>query len=134
MAPSFFMHTIAKVDTDKHQVFGWAKIAIRKNGETLVDWQDDVVEVEVLEDAVYKFALHYRDAGADHTKGVYTGKLIESFMVTKAKLEAMGLASDSLPQGWWVGFQIDDPTAWDKITKGDYQMFSIEGRAVREAL
>lgn len=123
---------IAKIDLDKRQVFGWAKIAIRKDGSTLVDWQDDVVEVETLEEAVYKFALHYRDSGADHTKGVYTGKMIESFMVTKSKLQAMGLAENALPLGWWVGFQIDDDAAWEKVKKGDYQMFSIEGRAVRE--
>lgn len=123
---------IAKVDPDRRQVFGWAKIAIRKDGNQLVDWQDDLVDVEVLEDAVYKFALHYRDSGANHQKGVYTGKMIESFMVTKAKLEAMGLPGDALPQGWWVGFQIDDDDAWQKVKKGEYQMFSIEGRAVRE--
>lgn len=128
------MDLIVKTDSHKQQVFGWAKIAIRKDGTTMIDWQNDIVEVEVLEEAVYKFALHYRDAGADHTKGVYTGRLIESFMVTKSKLEALGLSEDALPQGWWVGFQIDDPVAWDKIVKGDYQMFSIEGRAVREQI
>lgn len=125
---------VLKYDDSKRQVFGWAKIAVRKNGRPQVDYQDDVVEVEELEDAVYKFALQYRDAGANHEKGVYTGKMIESFMVTKAKLAAMGLPEGSLPEGWWVGFQIDDNDAWEKVKKGDYRMFSIEGRAVREEL
>ncbi len=44
----------------------------------------------------------------------------------------MGLAADVLPYGWWVGFHIDDPTAFAKIKDGTYAMFSIQGHALRE--
>jgi hypothetical protein len=37
-----------------------------------------------------------------------------------------------LPQGWWVGFKIDDPGVWGKVKDGTYNMFSIEGRAERQ--
>jgi hypothetical protein len=125
---------VAKIDHDRRQVFGWAKIAVQKDGSQEPDWQGDIVDTDVLEEAVYKFVLDYRDAGANHVKGYYTGKMIESIMITKAKLAAMGLPENALPEGWWVGFQIDDDAAWDKVKKGDYQMFSIEGRAVRESV
>lgn len=123
---------IAKIDDDKHQVFGWANVSIRKDGHVVEDYQHHIIPVDELEDAAYEFALSFRNAGADHVQGRVTGKMIESFVVTKAKLTAMGLAEDALPQGWWIGFQIDDNTAWEKVKKGDYGMFSIEGTAVPE--
>lgn len=123
---------IAKIDHDKRQLFGWANVSVRKNGTVVCDWQEDVMPMDELEQAAYAFALDYRDAGENHTPGVYVGKMIESFVVTKEKLEKMGLAPDALPQGWWVGFQIEDDMVWEKVKKGDYRMFSIEGTAVRE--
>ena len=50
---------------------------------------------------------------------------------TKEKMQAMGLPEDALPQGWWIGFYIDDDDAWEKIKSGDYRMFSIEGTGTR---
>lgn len=123
---------VTKVDDDKRQVFGWANISVRKNGHVIRDWQDHIIPPSELESAAYEFALSYRDAGADHRTGHLSGKMIESFVVTKEKLSAMGLAPDALPQGWWVGFQIDNDADWDKVKKGDYRMFSIEGVAVPE--
>lgn len=125
---------LAKIDHDKRQVFGWANVAVRKSGEVLVDRHDHVIPIDVLESAAYDFALHYRDAGANHEDGYYTGKMIESFVVTPEKLEKMGLAPDALPQGWWIGFQIDDDDAWGKIKKGDFEMFSIEGTGLMETV
>jgi hypothetical protein len=60
------------------------------------------------------------------------GQMIESFMGTPDKLEAMGLPADSLPMGHWVGFHIPDPTVFAKIRDGTYGSFSIQGTAVRE--
>ena len=48
-------------------------------------------------------------------KGESVGQMIESFMVTPDKLEAMGLPPDSLPQGHWVGFHIPDPEVFGKV-------------------
>ncbi len=56
--------------------------------------------------------------------------MIESIVFTKEKLQALGLPENSLPCGcWWVGFQITDDSTWQKIKKGEYNMFSIEGTA-----
>ena len=57
------------------------------------------------------------------------GQMIESFMVTPDKLEAMGLPADALPQGHWVGFHIPDADIFSKIKDGTYSSFSIQGDA-----
>jgi cation transport regulator ChaB len=122
---------VVKVDSERQHVFGWASVAIAKDGGQVEDLQGDLIDVEELEQAAYDFMLEFRDTGAMH-KGEAIGKMIESFVITPDKLEAMGLASDALPQGWWVGFHVNDTQAFDKIKKGEYQGFSIQGSAVRE--
>lgn len=118
---------IAKRDDEKFLVFGWASMA------DVEDSQGDVISIDELEKAAYDFVLHSRNGGEMHEVfGVST--LIESFIVTPEKLTALGLAEDALPQGWWVGFKVHDTEAWQKIKNGDYSMFSIGGRAIREAV
>lgn len=122
---------IVKMDEAEHLVFGWASVAIRKDGEQIEDYQGDMLDADDLEAAAYAFNLDFREANAEHT-GPVVGYLVESLVVTKAKLAALGLAEDALPQGWWVGFHVPDEAAWARVAKGDYAMFSIEGTAERE--
>lgn len=135
VAPPFFMtkkkaSPILKIDNDQHLVFGWANVAIRKDGEVVTDSHDDQIDPEELELAAYLFTLQFRDMNERHEE-VTKGKLVESFAVTPQKLEAIGLAKDALPQGWWVGFYVEDDEVWEKVKKGEYSMFSIEGSASR---
>lgn len=123
--------TITKVDTDRQLVFGWANVSIRKDGEVIEDYQKDVIEPDDLEMAAYNFNLDYRSTGEMHRGGI-VGKMIESFVSTPEKIEKMGLAPDALPTGWWVGFYIEDESAFAKVKDGTYKMFSIQGKAVRE--
>lgn len=122
---------ILKIDTAAHLVFGWASVAVRKDGEQIVDWQQDMIDPEDLEAAAYDFVLHFRELNVDHA-GETQGHLVESFMVTPDKLEKMGLAPDALPQGLWLGFHIPDAGVFAKVASGEYRMFSIEGMARRE--
>jgi hypothetical protein len=48
------------------------------------------------------------------------------------KLEKLGLPTDALPTGWWVGFHVEDDAAWARVKDGTYKMFSIQGTALRE--
>jgi hypothetical protein len=121
---------ILKVDDDNRLVFGWANVAVRKDGEQVTDSHDEQIDPGDLEAAAYLFNLEFRELNERH-KGVSKGRLVESLAVTPEKLEAMGLAKDALPQGWWVGFFVEDDVAWEKVKKGEYQMFSIEGSAAR---
>jgi hypothetical protein len=97
---------VAKLDTTKHLVFGWAYVSKTRDGEQVIDHSGEFMDPEVLEDAVYKYVLESRDANDMHD-GPVTGKLIESFVVTPDKLEAMGLEKNALPLGAWVGFKLE---------------------------
>jgi hypothetical protein len=124
---------IAKFDEDRHLVFGWANVAIRKDGTRITDHHGDQIDPADLEDAAYVFNLQFRETGVMHT-GKAVGRLVESFFVTPEKLAKMALPPDALPQGWWVGFYIEDDDVFAKVKSGAFSMFSIQGRAVREAV
>lgn len=125
---------ISKVDTDQRLVFGWASVGSLQNGEVVVDKQGDVLDdVDEIEKAAYKFVLHSRDGGEMHIrKGVST--LVESFVSTPEKRKAMGLADDALPNGWWVGFKVNDENVWELAKSGHYKMFSVHGKGIRKVI
>lgn len=124
---------IYKADEDQRLVFGWASVAVTREGQTVVDLQDDIIQPEDLEQAVYDYVLQFRDGGDEHDPARRkTARLVESCVFTAGKLSAMGLPEGSVPLGWWVGFYVDDDSTWEKIKSGEYRMFSIEGRGVRQ--
>ena len=124
---------IYKSDDDRRLVFGWASIAIRANGTQIEDWQGDMIDPEDLEEAVYEYVLEFRDAGEEHISSLRKkGKLVESVVFTKEKMKAMGIPEGIVPEGWWIGFKVQDDEAWAKVKSGQYSMFSIEGSGVRE--
>lgn len=122
---------VIKSDDDKRQVFGWGSVAVRANGEVIEDYQEDIIETEELEKAVYDYTANFGTAGEMHERGG-VGRLIESVVFTKEKAAAMGIPDGYMPEGWWLGFHINDDDVWQKIKDGTYNMFSIEGEAVRE--
>jgi len=133
---------LLKSDEEKRLVFGFFNI--NKVGEDLVeDHQGDLIETVELEKAAYSFVLNARIAGEGHIKkGV--GDLVESFMVTKEKQDAIvktlqesGVENASMDlgvEGWWGGFYITDDAVWEGIKKGDYPMFSIGGDGTRTTI
>ncbi len=97
-----------------------------------IDLEGDLVDLGALEKAAYAFTLHSGRADIDHDEVVHGG-LVESVVITDEKLEAMGVpadARDSISKGWWLGFEVDDPTM-DRVESGDLAMFSIGGSALR---
>lgn len=123
--------TIAKSCDHGQLVFGWASVAKDKDGKHPLDWQGDLIEPEDLERAVYKFNTDFRESNEMHRPGTVNGHLVESVMFTKEKMAAMGIPEGTVPEGWWVGFHIEDPVAYQKVKSGIYKMFSIEGHAKR---
>ena len=124
---------IKKTDDDKRLIFGWASVAITKSGEQVVDWQNDIIDPEDLEETVYNYVLNFRDSGEEHIADLRKkGRMVESCMFTKEKMQAMGIPEGIVPEGWWIGFYIDDDEAWEKVKNGTYRMFSVEGKAIRE--
>jgi len=125
------MFDVLKINEDDNLVFGWASVAINKTGDVVVDQADEVIDIEDLEMAAYAFNLIFRKSGANH-KGDANGSLVESMVFTEEKLKMLGLEKGSINEGWWVGFHIEDDNEFAKIKKGDYNMFSIQGKALRE--
>ena len=121
---------VIKSDDDKRLVFGWASVAVRATGEVIEDLQGDIIEIDVLEKAAYEYTAEFGTAGEMHERGG-VGRLIESVVFTKEKAAAMGIPDGYMPEGWWVGFRIDDADVWQKVKTGEYSMFSIEGTAQR---
>ncbi len=122
---------VIKVDSDRNLVFGWAYVALDEAGMQVIDHSGEMVDLEELEDAAYLFNLVFRDTGVMH-EGEAVGKLVESLVVTPDKIAKLGLPVGSLPMGWWVGFFIEDDAIFAKVKSGEYQAFSIQGKAVRE--
>ncbi len=125
--------TVMKSDDERQLVFGWANVAVRVDGEQIVDWQEDIIDTEELEKAAYEYVAEFGTAGEMHRRGGI-GRVVESVVFTKEKAEALGIPPDVLPEGWWIGFKITDDAVWEKIKSGEYSMFSIEGKAVRKPL
>lgn len=137
------VHRIHKISPERQNVFGWASVgylpdktaSIYKNlyGYTeYKDWQGDILRhVEDIEDAAYDFTLYSRDQGTEHVGSGGKGSLIESFVSTPEKWDAMGIPHGVLPIAWWTGFHIEDRNTWDDVKKGKYKMFSVQGRGER---
>lgn len=124
----YFEVDIAKMQDDQHLVFGWANISIQADGSIPLDWDGDVQSPEVLEKAAYQYVLKNKGTGEMH-QGETVGYLVESVMITKQKMEAMGIPEGTVPEGWWVGFFVPDDEVVAKIKNGEYKMFSIQGKA-----
>lgn len=123
---------IAKIDEEKHRVFGWASIAIRVGGEQIEDYQGDLIDPDDLEEAAYQFVEFYRAGGEMHNGLGAVAVLVESVVFTKEKQAAIGIPEGLVPEGWWIGFHVLDDEVWQKVKSGEYSMFSIEGEAIRE--
>lgn len=121
---------LSKSVPEKQMIFGWANVAIDKDGYFPFDWQDDVSFPEVLEDAVYDFVMDFGDTGEMHKGGV-KGQLVESVMFTKEKMAAMGIPEGIVHEGWWIGFYIPDYEVFNKVVTGKYKMFSVGGKVKR---
>lgn len=128
-APAF---TIAKTEPDKMLVFGWGSVSVDADGTQIEDLQGDMIDPEDLEKAAYDHVLNFRSTGERHDPRLRRkGRLVESCVFTKEKQAAIGIPPGTVPEGWWVGYKIDDPEAWEKIKSGEYQSFSVEGKGER---
>lgn len=128
---------IAKRDDEQQIAYGWAYVSERADGQRVVDHSGEFIELADLERAAVEFMLESR-AGSDmhertrNDQGEPIADVVESFVVTGEKLEAMGLDGSAVQKGWWVGVKVHDRDVWKRVQSGELSMFSIEGRATRE--
>jgi hypothetical protein len=124
----------SKMDTDKRQVFGWASVTA-VDGVPVTDLQEDEIDLEEIEKAAYSYVAKSRVGGNMHKKTidgspVHVSDMIESFVVTPEKKQTLHLGNDT-PEGWWVGFQVNDDETWDAAKNGELVGFSIHGTGKR---
>lgn len=131
---------ITKIDAEERNVFGIFSM-MEKNGTPLVDLDGETIDSKEMEKAAYQFNLYARTAGENHRK-IGVGRLIESVVVTKSKMEMLsamlakvgveGAILQPNSEFWFGAFHIDDDETWGYIKSGEYESFSIGGRADRE--
>lgn len=135
---------ISKVDVVKGQFFGWASVA-EIDGVEVVDRQGDIVPINEIEASAYTYVIESRKGGDMHarvskamagTEPLHTSDLIESMVFTPEKIEALGLPPNSIPLGWWTGFQarLDTPEGQRQIQDfkdGKRVGFSVHGMGER---
>jgi hypothetical protein len=129
---------IAKTDKRERLVFGFANVCFDKSGAQIEDSQGDLIDIEDQEPAVYDFVRDVRKSGVQHDADPdflgASGVLVESIFFTPEKLSALGLPADSVCKGaWWLGFKVSD-AVFAKVESGELKMFSVQGRAEREAV
>lgn len=124
---------IYKAREDAQLVSGWANVAIDKDGNAPLDWQDDIIAPATLEKAAMQFMMDYRGSGEMH-KGNSKGTVVESIVFTKEKQQAIGIPEGTVPEGWFITVKVHDPDVFAKVKDGTYRMFSIQGTAKRVRL
>jgi len=124
---------ISKIDEDQHLVFGYASV-VEVNGEPVVDRQGDYISIEEIEKSAYDYVQKSRKGGDMHRRNGdephHVSDMVESFVITKEKIEKMGLPPET-PLGWWVGFHVNDEDTWQEVKKGNRTGFSVHGRGNR---
>ena len=121
---------VKKEMPDRQIVFGWASVAMMKDGTIPLDWQDDIIPVDELENMAYNYVEFFGQTGVQHAGGAL-GHVIESMVFTPDKLEALGIPPGTVHYGWWIGFHIPDKAIYDKVKSGELKQFSIQGQAKR---
>jgi hypothetical protein len=126
-----FKLSASTIVEDKQLIFGWASVAVTKEGETVVDAHDHIIEPLELEEAAYVFVRCGGMGSIEHTE-YYAGSLVESIVFTEEKQKALGIPPGTVPIGWWIGMYIYDPLVFTRIKNGELRMLSVAGRAVTE--
>lgn len=119
-----------KADSEGRYVRGWASV-VTVNGQSVSDWQGDVIPMEELRKAAHAFVTDARVAKAMH-RGEAVGEVVESVIVDDEFAKAVGATTPN--RGWWIGMKITDQNIRKRVRSGELRAFSIGGRGKRKAM
>lgn len=119
---------------EQHLIFGWANVTVNSDGSLPFDWEGDIIPTSVLEDGAYNYVLNFGTAGQRHLPDTECGYLVESMMFTKEKMSALGIPDGAVNEGWWIGFYVPSTEIFQKVKDKTYNMFSIQGSYMKQAL
>jgi hypothetical protein len=117
---------LLKIDAEKGLIYGVVMPA------DIIDSQGDIISKDEIIKTAHNFMISYRNQisymGEMHKRETNNVSIVESFVVDKDILS-------KLHDGDWVVVsKVKDPKTnkiWDKVKKGEYTGYSIEGRGVR---
>lgn len=125
----------------KHQIIGGWFSVFKVDGDTVVDTDNEEIDIDSYSDVYVDFAKNYRAANFDH-QGENRGALIDNLLIDSvdfAKMlvhEITGLPLEDIPVqklGHFGSFQIDSKDDFEAAKSGKL-MFSIEGACEREEI
>jgi hypothetical protein len=128
---------ITKADNGNQIIGGWFSV-FKLDGETVVDSDNEEIDVASYTAAFIDFSKNYRDANFDHA-GAVKGTLIDNILIDTPEMAKMlvseitGLDPEDIPikkLGHFGSFQITDQDDYAEACKGKL-MFSIEGSCDR---
>jgi hypothetical protein len=120
---------IAKLDDERHVVWGWASVYAEK-GQVVTDHQDDQLDEDTVVTAAHEFIRNERIGKMMHA-GEQVGEIVESIVFTKDLQKALGI--DLGKEGWLIGMHVSDPAVWSRVKSGELKSFSIGATCMREA-
>lgn len=119
-----------KADTTGSYVRGWAIVAT-VDGQPVVDWQGDVVQVDDLRKAAHQFISDARVAKAMH-RGEPIGEVVESIIIDDDLAKALQIGDGR--RGWFIGMQVHSEAVRKRVRSGELRAFSIGGRGKRQRI
>lgn len=121
---------VKKIDQEQRLVTGWVAVVTDEAGSPIIDADDHIIPVIELEKAVHEAFAESGGAGKGGSMHRERGVLdvVESFVVTMEKREALGLGEG--PEGWVASFRVNDNELWGKIKSGEMPELSLRGDAV----
>lgn len=132
--------TVTKTDGGSQIVGGWFSL-FKLDGETVVDSDNEVIDIDSYNEAYIDFSKNYRDANFDH-EGAIKGTLIDNILIDSVEMAKMlvseitGMAPEDIPVmklGHFGSFQIHDADDYAEVVASKH-MFSIEGECQREVI
>lgn len=125
MSEPLFSLIIEDFAPDGSYVRGWASVT-SIDGHPVVDFEGDIIPIDVLRDAVYSFIGSDRVALVQHD-GKTTGAVVESVIIDDYFAKAHGIAHGK--RGWWIGMEVYSAEARKSVVDGKLRHFSIGGTA-----
>lgn len=128
---------VSKTDHGNQIIGGWFSVFMVK-GETVVDSDNEEIDIASYNKVYIDFAKNYRNANFDHDDAV-KGTLIDNILIDTPEMAKMlvhqitGIPMDDIPVqklGHFGSFQIEDKADYEDAVKSKL-MFSIEGTCQR---
>lgn len=131
---------VFKQDASQQIIGGWFSV-FKLDGETVMDHDNEAVDIPSYREVFVEFSKEYRTANFDH-EGGSVGTLIDNILIDTEEFAKMlvheitGIPIEDIPVqklGHFGSFQIPDKDDYEDAIKNKL-MFSIEGSCTREVI